>query len=253
MTQELVTATEQLANALATENAALRALDLPAAGLMLAEKQAATANFAAAQRKAMATRQALDAKALRPAALRLKTETEENRRLLERAIGVQNPRARHPGQRRPGGRSGAPLRPVRRLCQASDLELGFVRKRMTSLLRLRAIAGVMADFNFLLPPGALPVDGGGAYVRSLAAALTAAGHAVWFGDGPGEAIRVVDGLALPSVASERLQGAVGIDPPPDRPRAGRAARGDPCRGTGTPALAAPGRRDQRGGSGSAGC
>jgi hypothetical protein len=89
MTQELVSATEQLANTLALENAALRALDLPAAGMMLAEKQAATANFAAVQRRVMAARPALDLKALRAAALRLKTETDENRRLLERAIGVQ--------------------------------------------------------------------------------------------------------------------------------------------------------------------
>ena len=89
MTQELVTATEQLADALASENAALRRLDLPAAGQMLAEKQAATTNFTAAQRRALAARPSTDVTALRSAALRLKTETEENRRLLERAIHVQ--------------------------------------------------------------------------------------------------------------------------------------------------------------------
>ncbi len=89
MTQDLVNATEHLADALAAENTALRALDLRAAGQMLAEKQTATENFSAAQRRTIATRPALDTKALRAAALRLKLETDENRRLLERAIGVQ--------------------------------------------------------------------------------------------------------------------------------------------------------------------
>ncbi len=68
----------------------------------------------------------------------------------------------------------------------------------------------MADFNFLLPPGAFPADGGGAYVRGLAAALTAAGHSISYGDGPAGAIRVVDGRALPSIAAGQLEGAVGL-------------------------------------------
>lgn len=85
MSQTLLTATVRLAGALAAENAALRAMDLPAAAALLAEKQAATASFDAA-RRAMAPGQP---GALREAAAHLVGQAEENRRLLERAIAVQ--------------------------------------------------------------------------------------------------------------------------------------------------------------------
>ena len=68
----------------------------------------------------------------------------------------------------------------------------------------------MADFNFLLPAGALSPDGGGAYVTSLVAALRAAGHGVWFGDGSPAAIRVIDGMAMAEVALEQVGGAIGL-------------------------------------------
>ena len=68
----------------------------------------------------------------------------------------------------------------------------------------------MADFNFLLPSGALSPDGGGAYVTNLVAALRAAGHGVWFGDGPGAAVRVIDGMAIAEVAPDVLAGAIGL-------------------------------------------
>ena len=90
MTQDIVAATTELAEILVIENAALMAMDLVAAGRMLECKQAATATFEAAQRHAMKVRSSVDVKALRVAATRLQKVTEENRRLLERAIGVQN-------------------------------------------------------------------------------------------------------------------------------------------------------------------
>ena len=90
MTQDIVAATNELAEILVIENAALTAMDLVAAGRMLECKQAAAAAFTAAQRHAMAARSTVDVKALRIAATRLQKVTEENRRLLERAIGVQN-------------------------------------------------------------------------------------------------------------------------------------------------------------------
>ncbi len=68
----------------------------------------------------------------------------------------------------------------------------------------------MADFNFLLPPGPPSLEGGSAYLHGLAPALRAAGHGVWFGDGPESALRVIDGMALPSVPADRLHGAVGL-------------------------------------------
>ena len=90
MMPDIVAATTELADTLVAENAALSALDLVAAGQLLARKQAATAAFTAAQRQAAALRATLDVKALRAAATRLQGVTEENRRLLERAIGLQN-------------------------------------------------------------------------------------------------------------------------------------------------------------------
>ena len=90
MTQDIVAATRDLTDALEAENAALVALDLAAAGRLLDRKQAAAEAFTEAQRRAIAARATVDTKALRLAAVRLKTATEDNRRLLERAIGVQH-------------------------------------------------------------------------------------------------------------------------------------------------------------------
>ncbi len=90
MTQDIVAATTELAEVLVIENAALMAMDLVGAGRMLECKEAATAAFTAAQRHAVAVKPAVDLKALRVAAARLQKVTEENRHLLERAIGVQN-------------------------------------------------------------------------------------------------------------------------------------------------------------------
>ena len=68
----------------------------------------------------------------------------------------------------------------------------------------------MAYFNFLLPPGPLPHEGGSAYLHGLASALAAAGHGVAFGGGAATAIRVIDGLAIPAVPAAQLPGAVGL-------------------------------------------
>lgn len=89
MSQPMIAATNELADALAAENAALAALDLPAAGRLLDRKQAATTAFSAAQRQAIPARGATDQTALRAAATRLQAVTEDNRQLLERAIRVQ--------------------------------------------------------------------------------------------------------------------------------------------------------------------
>ncbi len=89
MTQALTAATEQLADTLEAENAVLRALDLPAAGALLADKQAA----AAALNQALAAAAGAGGPAhpaLRTAALRLRELAEENRQLLERGIAVQS-------------------------------------------------------------------------------------------------------------------------------------------------------------------
>ncbi|WP_158746033.1 glycosyltransferase family 4 protein [Acidisphaera sp. L21] len=68
----------------------------------------------------------------------------------------------------------------------------------------------MADFNFLLPAQDLPPEGGNAYLGNLTTALAALGHGIWFGNGPGNAIQVIDGLALSNIPPDRLPGAVGI-------------------------------------------
>ncbi len=81
--QELLAAMLRLAEALATENAALQAMNLPRAAALLAEKEAALAAFNAASRSGPAT------PALRQAATQLKAAADENRRLLERAMTVQ--------------------------------------------------------------------------------------------------------------------------------------------------------------------
>ena len=71
----------------------------------------------------------------------------------------------------------------------------------------------MASFSFIQPPG-LHLAGGGAYLRAMAGALRAAGHDVADLTTPGVAqpgrITIIDGLALPGVAPEIADGAVGV-------------------------------------------
>ncbi len=87
MTDDLLRTMTRLADTVAAENAALRALDLPGAARLLPEKQAVAALLTAA--RAAAGAGAKPSPALRSAAARLRTLAEENRRLLERAIAVQ--------------------------------------------------------------------------------------------------------------------------------------------------------------------
>jgi hypothetical protein len=86
MSPALIDAAIQLADALARENEALAALDLPRAAGMLAEKQRAADVFFAAQ---TLLPDGTPDPAVRDVAARLGTLAEENRRLLERAIAVQ--------------------------------------------------------------------------------------------------------------------------------------------------------------------
>ncbi len=65
----------------------------------------------------------------------------------------------------------------------------------------------MAAFTFLTSEGEASQEGGGAYMSSLTAALTAAGHAV--GEAPG-AVRVVDGRCLRTLPLAAAAGAVGL-------------------------------------------
>ena len=71
----------------------------------------------------------------------------------------------------------------------------------------------MSEFSFLLPSGPLAREGGGAYLRNLAAALIAAGHAARLsgdGDGNSDGVRVIDGAILARVPPEQVRGAVGL-------------------------------------------
>ena len=110
MTVNLLAATMRLADCLIAENAALRAMDLPGAAALLAEKQAAAAALDMARQSGPPVASA----ALRAAALRLIEQADENRHLLKRAIHVQSrvlgviadaARATNPAPRY--GRSGA--------------------------------------------------------------------------------------------------------------------------------------------------
>jgi hypothetical protein len=83
MSDDMMAAGNHLAETLAAENAALAVLDLPRAGAMLARKQRALADLAAAP-AAPASRDAADRMARRLQALAI-----ENKRLLERAIATQ--------------------------------------------------------------------------------------------------------------------------------------------------------------------
>jgi len=86
----LIAAAVRLADVLQTENAALAALNMPAAARLLPEKLAAADAFAAAQAGAAARRGGGRAGAeLDALARRLRELAAENRRLLERAMLVQ--------------------------------------------------------------------------------------------------------------------------------------------------------------------
>ncbi|MBN9562577.1 MAG: hypothetical protein J0H14_17895 [Alphaproteobacteria bacterium] len=86
MSPALIDAAIRLADALARENEALAALDLPRAAGMLADKQRAADAFFAAQ---ALLPDGLPTTAGRDVAERLGILAEENHRLLERAIAVQ--------------------------------------------------------------------------------------------------------------------------------------------------------------------
>ncbi len=87
--EALTAAAQRLADTLEAENTALRALDLPAAGALLADKQAATADLNKAV-KAVANAGELAHPALRSAIIRLRELAEENHDLLQRGIAVQS-------------------------------------------------------------------------------------------------------------------------------------------------------------------
>ena len=85
MTMQLMDAGTALAETLEAENSALTALDLPRAGAMLARKQRALADLAAAAARVdTPSHHAADRVARRLQALAV-----ENKRLLERAIAAQ--------------------------------------------------------------------------------------------------------------------------------------------------------------------
>ena len=89
MSPALIDAAIRLADALARENQALAALDLPRAAGMLADKQRAADAFFAAQTLLVNGAPAEPSAAAMDVAARLGTLAEENRRLLELAIAVQ--------------------------------------------------------------------------------------------------------------------------------------------------------------------
>ena len=69
----------------------------------------------------------------------------------------------------------------------------------------------MAEFSFLLPPGPLSREGGGAYIRNLTEALTQAGHQVDLtGTADNASVQVIDGAALASLPHGQIAGAVGL-------------------------------------------
>ena len=69
----------------------------------------------------------------------------------------------------------------------------------------------MAEFSFMHPPGPLSREGGGAYLRNLAEALTQAGHRVTLGGPPAPgSIRVIDGAALAAIPMADTLGAAAL-------------------------------------------
>jgi len=109
MKTDLEEAAEHLADTLAQENAALAALDLKRAGAMLPVKQRAVAAFTVALEG-----NSLD-EADRPLASRLRSLSDENKILLQRAIAAQGrviaifaqAATRQPGYRGPRCHSSA--------------------------------------------------------------------------------------------------------------------------------------------------
>ncbi len=85
MTMGLTNVGMALAETLEAENSALTALDLPRAGAMLARKQRALADLAAAAARGNAASQGPTDRMTR----RLQALAIENKRLLERAIAAQ--------------------------------------------------------------------------------------------------------------------------------------------------------------------
>jgi hypothetical protein len=85
----LIAAAIRLADVLQTENAALAALNMPAAVRLLPEKLAAADAFAAAQAAAKRCQADRHGAELDVVAHRLQSLAAENRRLLERAMLVQ--------------------------------------------------------------------------------------------------------------------------------------------------------------------
>ena len=90
MNSGLIAAAVRLADVLATENTALAALNMPAAARLLPEKLAATDAFAAAQAAAAGHGRGGAGPELDSLARRLRELATENRRLLERAMLVQD-------------------------------------------------------------------------------------------------------------------------------------------------------------------
>jgi galactokinase len=93
MNPSLIAAAVRLAETLAAENAALRAMDLPGAARLMAAKAEAADAFTAAQALAEArgfSFAAAQRQAAEDVARRLRELAEENRRLLERALAVQS-------------------------------------------------------------------------------------------------------------------------------------------------------------------
>ncbi len=82
----LLAAATRLRTVLTAENAALLALDVPAAAALLQEKLAAAQGLAGAAARRPAPRQTSESAGL---ALQLRDLAQENRQLLERAIVVQ--------------------------------------------------------------------------------------------------------------------------------------------------------------------
>lgn len=89
-TPSLIAAAVRLADVLQTENAALAALNMPAAVRLLPEKLAAADAFAVAQAAARTCRVGRHRGELDSVARRLQSLAVENRRLLERAMLVQS-------------------------------------------------------------------------------------------------------------------------------------------------------------------
>ena len=110
MAAPLLTAAARLVEVLTAENAALRALDAPAAAALLEEKLAAARGLAEVSAVRPAAPQTPETAGL---ALRLRDLAAENRRLLERTIQVQArvldmvARAARQGAAQSGGRYAA--------------------------------------------------------------------------------------------------------------------------------------------------